>query len=450
MAPRQLHLNVNTLNAGFYSSAWRAPSSDPRAYADIAHYVKVAKIAERGTFDAIFLADVPAFSDRPDLRPFQALEPTIVLAHVAAATEHLGLIGTASTSFNDPYNLARRFASLDIASNGRVGWNIVTTADASAARNFGTDELEAHANRYERADEFADVVTALWDSWEDDAFVGDKASGHFIDTAKVHPIEHRGRHFSVRGPLNVPRSVQGRPVLVQAGGSADGIRLAARHAEAIFSVAHTLEEALAFAGSVRTQAHTFGRHGDDIVILPGLATIIGSTEAEARRREEELWALTPGDYGLRRVAGILKVDPSSLDLDGPLPEVARPVDGMQTFFDALVGAADREKLTVRQLIRRFGGSTGHRVIVGTPEAIADDIEAWFTAGAVDGFNLMPDVLPEGLEVFVDHVVPLLRQRGLFRTHYSGRTLREHFGLPRPASRFAPGTAVSAPRVAAGG
>lgn len=449
MAPRQLHLNVNTLNSGFHNAAWRAPSADPHAFVDVAHYVKVAQIAERGTFDAIFLADVPAFSDRPDLRPFQALEPTIVLAQVAAATERLGLIGTASTSYNDPYNLARRFASLDLASNGRVGWNIVTTADSTASRNFGADEVDAHASRYERADEFADVVTALWDSWEDDAFVGDKASGRFIDTAKVHPVDHRGRHFSVRGPLNVPRSSQGRPVLVQAGGSADGQRLAARHAEAIFSVAHTLEEALTFAASVRGQARAFGRSGDDIVILPGLATIIGSTEEEARRREEELWALSPGDYGLRRVAGILKVDPASLDLDGPLPRVPRPVDGMQTFFDALVGAAARENLTVRQLIRRFGGSTGHRVIVGTPEAIADDIERWFAAGAVDGFNLMPDVLPEGLEVFVDQVVPLLRRRGLFRTHYSGRTLREHFGLARPASRFAPDAAVTAPRAAAG-
>lgn len=443
MGARQLHLNVNTLNSGFYNSAWRAPSADPRAFADVAHYVRVAQIAERGTFDAIFLADVPAFADRPDLRPFQALEPTIVLAHVAAATAHIGLIGTASTTYNDPYNLARRFASLDLASNGRVGWNIVTTADANASRNFGFDDVEAHAQRYERAAEFADVVTALWDSWEDDAFVGDKASGRFIDTARVHPIDHRGRFYSVRGPLNVPRSPQGRPVLVQAGGSADGQRLAARTAEAIFSVAHTLEEALAFADAIRAQARAFGRSGDDIVILPGLATIIGSTEAEARRREEELWALSPGDYGLRRVAGILKVDPASLDLDGPLPAVPRPADGMQTFFDALVSEARRDNLTVRQLIRRFGGSTGHRVIVGTPKAIADDIETWFRAGAVDGFNLMPDVLPEGLEVFVDEVVPLLRQRGIFRTAYAGRTLRDHFGLARPPSRFAPAPAPAA-------
>lgn len=443
MGARQLHLNVNTWNAGFHSAAWRLPGSDPQAYADVKHYVRAAQIAERGTFDAIFLADVPAFSDRPELRPFQSLDPTIVLAQVAAATEFLGLIGTASTTYNSPYNLARRFASLDIASHGRVGWNIVTTADATASRNFGFDDVEAHADRYDRAQEFADVVTALWDSWEDDAFIGDKASGRFVDPAKVHPINHRGRFYSVRGPLSVPRSPQGRPVLVQAGGSADGQRLAARNAEAIFCVAHTLQEGVEFASSIRTQARTFGRSGDDIVILPGLATVIGSTEAEARRREEELSALAPGDYGLQRVAGILRVDPASLDLDAPLPDLPRPEHGMQTFFDALVSVSRRENLTVRQLIRRFGGSTGHRVVVGTPKSIADDIETWFRAGAADGFNLMPDVLPEGLEVFVDEVVPLLRQRGLFRTSYAGRTLREHFGLQRPESRFSSSARIAA-------
>ncbi|MFG1378608.1 LLM class flavin-dependent oxidoreductase [Xanthobacter autotrophicus] len=453
MAGRTLHLNVNILNAGFYSSAWRMPSSDPSAFAAVDHYVRIAQIAERGTFDAVFLADVPAFSDRPEYRPFQALEPTIVLARVAAATDRIGLIGTASTTYNDPYNLARRFASLDIASGGRVGWNIVTTADPSASRNFGFDDVTAHATRYARAGEFAEVVKALWDSWEDDALVGDKATGRFIDTSKVHAIDHKGPFFDVKGPLNVPRSVQGRPVLVQAGGSRDGQALAARHAEAIFSVAHTLEEALAFATAIRTEARACGRSGDDIVILPGLGTIIGSTQAEARRREEELWSLMPGDYGLRRVAGLLKVDPASLDLDGPLPGTALPTDGMQTFFQALVGAAQRDGLTVRQLIRKFGGSTGHRVIVGTPEQVADDIEAWFRAGAADGFNLMPDVLPEGLEVFVDHVVPLLRRRGLFRHGYTGRTLREHFGLDRPESRYAqsryaPASAASS-RVASG-
>lgn len=443
MSRRELHLNVNTLNSGFYGSAWRAPGGDPTAFIDVRHYVRVAKIAERGTFDAIFLADVPSFADRPEHRPFQALEPTIVLAHVAAATEHLGLIGTASTSYNHPYNLARRFASLDLASGGRVGWNIVTTADPAASRNFGADALEAHATRYERAAEFAQVVTALWDSWEDDALVADKASGRFIDTTKVHAIHHSGRYFRVEGPLNVPRSSQGRPVLVQAGGSADGQALAARTAEAIFSVAHSKADALAFAQAIRSQARAFGRSGDDIVILPGLGTIIGSTEAEARRREEELWELMPGDYGLRRVAGILRVDPASLDLDSPLPDVPRPSDGMQTFFDALVNAARRDKLTVRQLIRQFGGSTGHRVVVGTPEQIADDIEDWFRTGAADGFNLMPDVLPDGLEVFVDHVVPLLRRRGIFRTHYQGRTLRGHFGLEVPQSRFAASTCTPA-------
>lgn len=437
MAKRELHLNVNILNAGFAGAAWRAPGSDPGAFVDVQHYVRIAQIAERGTLDAIFLADVPAFADRPEHRPYQALEPTIVLATAAAATENIGLIGTASSTYNDPYNIARRFATLDLASGGRVGWNVVTTADPTASRNFGADNVTAHATRYERAAEFTQVVKDLWDSWEDDALVGDKATGQFIDRSKVHAIDHVGAHFRVSGPLNVPRSPQGRPVLVQAGGSRDGIALAARHAEAIFSVAQTIEEGLEFAQTVRTQARAFGRNGDDIVILPGLGTTIGSTEAEARRRDEELWELIPADYGLQRLAGILKVRADALDLDAPLPALPVPADGMQTFFLSAVALAQRERFTVRQLLRQLNGSTGHRRIVGTPEQIADDIERWFTSGAADGFNLMPDVLPDGIEVFVDHVVPLLRKRGLFRTAYEGRTLRSRFGLPRPQSRFAP-------------
>jgi FMN-dependent oxidoreductase (nitrilotriacetate monooxygenase family) len=431
MSRRELHLNINILNAGFHGAAWRAPSADPAGFIDVQHYVRAAKIAEQGTFDAVFLADTPSFADRPEYRPYNALEPTIILATVAAATDRIGLIGTASTTYNDPYNLARRFASLDLASNGRVGWNVVTTADPTVARNFGADAVTAHTDRYERAGEFTAVVKALWDSWQDGALVGDKTTGQFVDVAKVRPIDHVGHYYNVRGPLNVPRSAQGRPVLVQAGGSGDGRTLAARHAEAIFSVALTQEDGLSFARDVRARARALGRH-EPIVFLPGLATMIGSTAAEVKQREEALWDLLPLDYGLARIAGIFQTDPKRLRLDAPLPDdVAIPKDGMQTFAGAMLGAARRDRLTVRQLIRRLGGSTGHRLIAGTPEAIADDIEAWFLAGAADGFNLMPDVLPEGLEVFVDHIVPLLRRKGIFRTHYSGRTLRDHFGLPRP-------------------
>jgi FMN-dependent oxidoreductase (nitrilotriacetate monooxygenase family) len=434
MSPRQLHLNVNLLHSGTYASAWRLPDSDPHACFDLGHYVRVAQIAERGKLDAIFLADTPAITDRIEYRSFMSLEPTIVLAIVAASTKHIGLIATASTTYNEPYNIARRFATLDHASGGRSGWNAVTTADAASSRNFGLASVLEHKTRYERAREFAEVVHALWDSWEDDAFVGDKHNARFVDTTKVHPIAHRGRHYSVAGPLNVPRSPQGRPVTVQAGGSSDGREFAASHAEAVFTLAQTIEEGVAYARDLRTRAAAYGRSGDSIVILPGLTTVIGSTEAEAKRRQDELWDLVPIEYSLARLAGTLQIDPALLELDKPLPDpLPLPPNANHTMFQ---GTARRDNLTVRQLLRALGGGVGHRIIVGTPEQIADDIEAWFKAGAADGFNLMPDVLPSGLDTFVDTVVPILQQRGLFRREYSGSTLRDHFGLARPPSRFA--------------
>ncbi|SDS54603.1 LLM class flavin-dependent oxidoreductase [Bradyrhizobium canariense] len=444
MSSRHLHLNVNLLHSGVYASAWRLPDSDPRACFDAGHYVRVARIAERGKLDAIFLADTPAVTDRIDYRPFQSMEPTIVLATVAASTSHIGLIATASTTYNEPYNIARRFATLDLASGGRAGWNAVTTADAASSRNFGLPGVLEHKARYDRAKEFAEIVHALWDSWEDDAFVGDKATARFVDTSKVHPIAHRGPYYSVAGPLNVPRSPQGRPVTVQAGGSNDGRDLAAAQAEAVFTLAQTIDEGAAYARDLRTRAAAYSRSGESIVILPGLATVIGSTEAEAKRRQDELWELVPIEYSLARLASTLQIDPAQLELDKPLPDpLPLPANANHTMFQGTVNLARRGNLTVRQLLRALGGGVGHRIIVGTPEHIADDIEAWFRAGAADGFNLMPDVLPTGLEVFVDTVVPILQKRGLFRKDYSGSTLRDHFGLPRPPSRFATQVAAAA-------
>ncbi|MCJ2111941.1 LLM class flavin-dependent oxidoreductase [Methylobacterium sp. E-025] len=445
MSGRQLHLNVNLLHSGVYPSAWRLPDSRPDAFVDVDHFVRVARIAERGKLDAIFLADTPAINDRIDHRPFNALEPTVVLAAVAAATRHVGLVATASTTYNEPYNLARRFASLDLVSRGRAGWNVVTTADAAAGRNFGFAGASAHGARYARAREFTDLVHALWDSWEDDAFVGDKASGRFVDAAKVHAVNHRGTHYSVAGPLTVPRSPQGRPVTFQAGGSEDGRELAAATADAVFSLAQTIEDGAAYARDLRARAARYGRGADALVVLPGLATVIGSTEAEARRRQDALWDLVPVEYSLARLAGTLRIDPARLDLDKPLPDpLPLPPDANHTMFLGTVALARRDALTVRQLLRALGGGVGHRIVAGTPEAIADDIEAWFRAGAADGFNLMPDVLPDGLETFVDAVVPILQRRGLFRRDYAGTTLRDHLGLARPASRFAAtGAAASA-------
>jgi FMN-dependent oxidoreductase (nitrilotriacetate monooxygenase family) len=437
LAPRQLHLNVNILHSGFVPSAWRLPGADPKAFIDIAHYVNIARIAEAGKFDAVFLADNASIADQINFRPITALEPTLLLTAMGAATTHIGLIGTASTSYNEPFNIARRFSTLDHITGGRAGWNVVTTADLGSARNFGRDAVPNHAERYARAAEFTQIVKDLWDSWTDDAFVGDKAEGRFVDTDRVKPIGHDGDFFSVQGPLNIPRSPQGHPVLVQAGGSADGRNLAARHAEAVFSASQSFEEALAYSRDVKQRAAAFGRGGDAIRVLPGLTTIIGATEAQARKRRDDLVDLIPWDYSLKRIAGVLGIDVDRLHLDRPLPEdlvVPLNGNGNHTFFNATVALARRNGYTVRQLIREMGGGTGHRVVVGTPEQIADDIEQWFVAGAADGFNLMPDALPDGLSAFVDGVVPILQQRGLFRTAYEGQTLRAHLGLARPAGR----------------
>ncbi|WP_043421515.1 LLM class flavin-dependent oxidoreductase [Cupriavidus basilensis] len=437
MRARQLHLNINILHSGFVPSAWRLPDSDPAAFADVRHYIRVAQIAEAGKLDAVFLADNAAIVDQIHFRPIPALEPTVLLASIAAATTHIGLIGTASTSYNEPYNIARRFATLDHVSAGRAGWNMVTTADAPSARNFGRDAAPDHAQRYARASEFATVVKALWDSWEDDAFIGDKTSGRFVDTAKVRPIAHHGEHFSVQGPLNLPRSPQGHPVVVQAGASADGRELAARHAEAVFSASQSFEESLAYGHALKARAQALGRGPDAVQVLAGLTTIIGATEAQARRRRDDLIDLIPWDYSLARLAGTLGITPERLKLDERLPDnLALPANGNgnHTFFNATLALARRHGYTVRELIRELAGGGGHRVIVGTPEQIADDIEHWFRHGAADGFNLMPDALPDGLQDFVDGVVPILQRRGIFRSEYEGSTLREHLGLARPQGR----------------
>jgi len=435
--PRQLHLNINVLHSGFVPSAWRLPDADPHAFIDVGHYIRVAQIAEAAKFDAVFLADNAAIVEQIDFRPITALEPTVLLACVAAATTHIGVIGTASTSYNEPYNIARRFSTLDHVSKGRAGWNVVTTADLPSARNFGRDTVPDHGVRYARADEFTRVVKALWDSWEDDALVGDKAGGRFIDTDKVQPIAHRGTHFSVQGPLNLPRAPQGHPVLVQAGGSADGRDLAARHAEAVFSASQSFEESLAYGREINARAAAYGRGAHAVNIFPGLTTIIGATEAQARQRRDELIDMIPWSYSIKRLAGILGVAPERIKLDARLPDdIALPNNGNgnHTFFNATLAQARLHGYTARQLVYALAGGGGHRVVVGTPEQIADDIEHWFKGGAADGFNLMPDALPSGLQDFTDGVVPILQQRGIFRRDYEGSTLREHLGLARPGGR----------------
>ncbi|MCX4998231.1 LLM class flavin-dependent oxidoreductase [Streptomyces longwoodensis] len=437
--PRQLHLNAFLMNTGHHEASWRLPESDPSAHVDLAHYVRLARTAERGTFDSLFLADGPQLWSSVAQRPAGALEPLTLLTALATATEHIGLIATASTSYNSPYNLARKFASLDIISGGRAGWNIVTTAGAEAARNFGLDAEPAHAERYARAAEFLDVALKLWDSWEDDAIVADKASGVWGDDAKIHPPRHRGTYFSVEGALNVPRTPQGYPLLVQAGSSEDGKAFAARYAEAVFTAQQTIEDARAFYADLKSRTVRAGRDPEHVKVLPGIVPVLGSTEAEARAQEELLEDHIVHRHGVDHLERLLQLPAGSLDLDAELPADLPPeseIEGAKSRYTLVVELARRERLTVRRLIGRLGGGRGHLTFAGTPEQVADAIETWFTQGAADGFNIMPPVLPSGLELFVDHVVPLLRARGLLRTAYGPRTtLRERYGLPRPANQY---------------
>ncbi|OWA03665.1 LLM class flavin-dependent oxidoreductase [Streptomyces sp. CS113] len=436
---RRLHLNAFLMNTGHHEASWRLPESDPYAHVSLAHYVDLARTAERGTFDSLFLADGPQLWNNLAQRPAGALEPLTLLTALATATEHIGLIATASTSYNSPYNLARRFASLDIVSGGRAGWNIVTTAGAEAARNFGLDAEPAHAERYARAAEFLDVALKLWDSWEDDAVLADKAAGVWGDDARIHPPRHKGTYFGVEGALNVPRTPQGYPLLVQAGSSTDGKVFAARYAEAVFTAQQTLGDAQAFYADIKSRTRLAGRDPGHLKVLPGIVPVIGSTEAEARAAEQVLDDHIVPAHGVRRLEDLLRLEPGTLDLDGPLPDDLPPesaVEGAKSRYTLIVELARRERLTVRQLIGRLGGGRGHQTFTGTPEQVADRIEAWFTRGAADGFNIMPPVLPSGLETFVDHVVPILRERGLLRTAYGPRqTLRERYGLPRPRNQY---------------
>lgn len=437
---RELHLGVNVLSDGMHPAAWQHPEVDPNWFTDPSYWIRLAHIAERGTLDALFLADSPSLFQPPDqplTAPPLALDPLVLLSTLASATTHLGLIGTVSTSFEDPYNVARRFASLDHLSRGRVAWNVVTSSDPYAWNNFGGGGQPDRRDRYRRAAEFVDVVRALWDSWDDDAVLADKSSGAFSRLGSIRTIDHAGEFFQVAGPLTLPRSPQGHPVLFQAGGSTGGLDLAARYADGVFAAQASLPDALRNAEELRSRAAAYGRPRDAIRIMPGLSFVLGSTEEEARRRNDELNALA-GDRRLAHLAGQMSVDPAELAWDEPLPkwllDGAVTDTGSQGARDIVVNLARRENLTVRQLLDRV--ITWHRLVVGSPERIADAIEEWFTAGAVDGFNLMPDVFPSGLELFVDHVVPILRDRGLFRREYRHTTLRGHLGLERVPDRRA--------------
>lgn len=414
---RHVILNVNVLNLGIHTRSWQRTTEAPTAFADPGYYVRMAHLAERGTLDALFLADGPALREHPALRPSQALEPSVILASIAAETEHLGLIGTLSSTFNDPVELAHRLLSLDQLSGGRLAWNVVTTYSPAAGGNFGLADYPDRAVRYRRAAEFVDVVQALW---RDAAFGG-------------RGIDHRGEFFTVQGTLPQGGSAQGHPLLVQAGGSPQGRDLAGRSADAVFSAELDLGAGIDHYRYVKDVAVAHGRSRDAVKILPGLITTIGSTRAEAQRRYDEQNALLPEGHDLERLSQVLGEDLTGHPLDAPVPKhllgaVADPTNfgASLGFRESVVRLIESRDLTLREAVREFSGA-GHRVIVGSPEDVADTIERWFLAGAADGFNLMPDVFPDGLEIFVDEVVPILRHRGLFRGAYAETTLRERFG-----------------------
>ncbi|MER7129244.1 LLM class flavin-dependent oxidoreductase [Streptosporangium saharense] len=434
MTERRLHLNAFLMGVGHHEAAWRHPSAAPELIADVRHYQELARIAERGRLDSVFLADGLALWGNVRHNALGGLEPLTLLAALAAVTEHVGLIATVSTTYNEPFHVARKFASLDHISGGRAGWNIVTSATEAEAHNFGV-ERPSHGDRYARATEFLEVVTKLWDSWEDGAILNDRATGRYADTGRIHALDHVGTHFRVRGPLNTSRSPQGHPLLVQAGSSEDGKEFAARFAEAVFTAQQTLAEGQEFSTDLKSRLARYGRSPDEVLVLPGISPIIGSTQEEALRLERELQDLIIPEYGVQQLSTMLGADLSGHPLDAPLPELPEPRDGQQSRFKLVTDLARRERLTLRQLIGRLAGGRGHRVVAGTPELIADQIQEWFTSGAADGFNIMPPVLPGGLADFVDHVVPELQARGLFRTEYEGRTLRQNYGLARPVSRF---------------
>jgi FMN-dependent oxidoreductase (nitrilotriacetate monooxygenase family) len=436
---RQLHLNLFVYPGGHHEAAWRYHGSDPARILDIGFYQELARKAEAVAFDGVFFADGPALADNVRYASRIRLEPFTWLSAIAAATQRIGLIGTASTTYTEPYNLARLFASLDHLSHGRAGWNIVTTGAPQTAQNFGLDAHPVHAERYDRAREFLDVVTKLWDSWEDDALVADQKTGVYADTDRIHTIDHKGPHLSVRGPLNTPRTPQGRPVYVQAGSSEDGRSFAARYAEAVFTAHQTLANGQEFYADIKARAGALGRDPDKILVLPGISPFIGSTEAEALRLHDEFNELTQPEYSLRLLHRMLGLRLTEEELDGPVPRSLIETGGERgngSRFQVVLDIIDREQPTVRQLLHRLAGARGHRVIAGTPEQVADQIQEWFEHGAADGFNVMPPWLSGGFDLFADQVVPILRERGLFRTEYSGTTLRDHYGLSRPDSQYA--------------
>jgi FMN-dependent oxidoreductase (nitrilotriacetate monooxygenase family) len=435
---RQLHLGAFMRPVSIHTGAWRYPGAIRDANFNFPALKRFARKLESGKFDAFFMADHLGVLNMPvqalkRSHTVTSFEPFTLLSALAGATERIGLVATASTTFDEPFHVARRFASLDHLSGGRAGWNVVTTANPDNAKNFGYEEQPDHATRYARAREFYDVVTGLWDSFADEAFVRDAESGIYFDPDRLHVLDHKGAHFSVRGPLNIARPVQGWPVIVQAGASEPGRQLAAETAEAVFAAESTLEGGKRFYSDVKGRMRKIGRDPDHLKILPAAFVVVGDTIEEAQARRAHLDNLVHYDSGIHSLSGMLNFDVSGYDPDGPLPDIPE-TNASKSARERLLDTARRENLTIRQLAAKAGSYSG-LAFVGTPASIADEMEQWLHERGSDGFNVMFPYLPEGLDDFVDRVVPELQRRGLFRTEYEGTTLREHLGLPRPGNRF---------------
>jgi len=439
-AKRMMHLGAFVHETGQHVAAWRHPDAHYHSGVRFQDMVEVAQLAERGRMDFLFLADSAAvdLDGSPDARGRMGkvvkFEPMTILAALAAVTKHLGFVATSTTTFNEPYTLARQFASLDMISGGRSGWNLVTSNNEQDALNYSRDQHMAHGDRYERAIEFAEVVQGLWDSWDDDAFIRDKDSGVFYDVTKMHVLNHKGKHFQVRGPLNVAPSPQGRPVLVQAGASGTGRDVAARLAEIVFTAQTTFEQAKIFYADVMERLPRFGRTPDDVKVMPGFYPVVAPTASEAQEKFDYLQSLIQVPVGISVLEHTIGVhDLDKLPLDGPVPEMP-DTNGPLSRQRLLLEQAKRDKLTFWQLCLANAGPRGHVLSIGTPSQVADEMEHWFKDGAADGFNVMPAYLPGSLKDFVDLVIPELQRRGLFRKEYEGMTLRENLGLPKPINR----------------
>ena len=437
-ARKMISMGLSMRYLGYHAAAWRHPQVDPGGASDFSHFLNVARLAEAAKFDMVFLADgigIRAKDEPPGslCRSAQTaeLEPLTLLSALAPMTTHIGLVATASTTYNEPYHIARKYASLDRISGGRAGWNIVTSWSDAEAQNFNRDQHLDYGTRYERAAEFVEVVKGLWDSWDADALVRDKESGIFFDAAKLHVLNHQGKHFKVKGPLSVARSPQARPVLVQAGASGAGMEIGAESAEVIYAVPHEIDTGRSYYRDLKERAARKGRDPEGMKILPGITPFIGATEAEAREKYDLLNALVAPELGLSYLYGQMG-DLSAYPLDGPVPEPNDPK--VRSIAKNLLKLAQRDNLTIRQLYTTIAAGFGSRILIGTARQIADEMEAWVEAEAADGFNICPAALPVGLEDFAAQVVPELQRRGMFRTEYAARTLRGNLGVPVPASR----------------